>query len=72
MEAVRPDPHGLRSCKSAEARAIETDIRARLSVVETSPDCFFYVAAAFAKAYVENIFGKKRRKLSPLRSVGIW
>jgi glycosyltransferase involved in cell wall biosynthesis len=52
---------GLRSTKSQEARAIEKDIRARLSVVETSPECFFYVVAAFSKAYVENTFGKSHR-----------
>jgi glycosyltransferase involved in cell wall biosynthesis len=54
--------YGLRSCKSEEARRIENDIRARYSVIERSPSCFFYVAAAFTKAYVEDVLGKNRKR----------
>jgi glycosyltransferase involved in cell wall biosynthesis len=50
--------YGLRSCKSKEARAIEHSIRSRYSVVESSPSCAFYVAAAFTKAYVEDLLHK--------------
>jgi glycosyltransferase involved in cell wall biosynthesis len=47
--------YSLRSCKSQESKAIENDIRARYSVVENSPSCFFYMAAAFTKACVEDL-----------------
>lgn len=53
--------YGLRSCKSKEARAIEHSIRSRYSVVEANPSCAFYVAAAFTKAYVEDLLGKSAR-----------
>ncbi len=55
--------HGLRSVKSQESRVIEDDIRAHYSVMENSPACFFYVAAAFTKASVEDLL----RKLSDTR-----
>lgn len=53
--------YGLRSCKSDEARRLESEIRSRYSVTERSPSCFFYVAAAFTKAYAEDVFGRARR-----------
>jgi glycosyltransferase involved in cell wall biosynthesis len=49
----------LKSSKSAEARAIENEIRTRYSVVERSAACAFYVSAAFAKAYAEDKLGYK-------------
>ena len=54
--------YGLRSCKSEEAREIENDIRAHYSVVERTPSCFFYVAASFAKAFLEDILSKDRKR----------
>lgn len=53
--------YGLRSCRSEESRDIERDIRSTCSVFETLPSCVFYISAAFAKAYVEDLFGSKRR-----------
>ena len=53
--------YGLRSCKSEQAREIEDDIRARFSVAEKTPSCFFYIAASFTKAFIEDILGKNRK-----------
>jgi glycosyltransferase involved in cell wall biosynthesis len=54
--------YGLRSCNSEESKAIESDIRSRYSVAESGPSCFFYIAAAFTKAYVEDVLGTNRRR----------
>jgi glycosyltransferase involved in cell wall biosynthesis len=45
----------LKSSRSAEARAAENHIRANYSVIETNPSCFFYVAALFMKAFLEDL-----------------
>lgn len=48
--------YAFKARKSAHVEALEKDIRARYSVVDRTPACFFYVAAAFTKAYVEDRF----------------
>ena len=49
----------LRASRSDQSRSIERDIRERYSVFENNPECLFYVAGAFAKAYAENLLAKK-------------
>ena len=49
----------LRSARTAESKAAEAEIRARYSVVEKSPECLFYVGAAYAKAAAEDLLRRK-------------
>ena len=52
--------YGLRSCKTAESREVERNIRKNYSVIEASPLCFFYVAAAFTKAYAKDVLSSNK------------
>lgn len=45
----------LWSCRSEESRAIETEIRSQYSVMDLTPSCFAYVAAAFAKTAASDL-----------------
>jgi glycosyltransferase involved in cell wall biosynthesis len=61
--------HSLRSCGTAEARRIEHDIRASYSVIDSHPECLFYVAAAYTKAATEAALRDYRLRAKRISSV---